>query len=81
MRGSEFENRVRHAAKPKTPTESPAPKSSSGPDADVLRAALADAVTSPAPSPSRKRQRIVYGDRCVQWTVPRMPCAVRQDWS
>lgn len=67
MRGSEFENRVRHAAKPKSPTESPAPRLSNGPDADALRAALSDAVASPvpAPSPSRKRQRIVYGDRCV----------------
>ncbi|KAH0612985.1 uncharacterized protein H6S33_009365 [Morchella sextelata] len=67
MRGSEFENRVRHAAKPKSPTESPAPRLSNGPDADALRAALSDAVASPvpAPSPSRKRQRIVYGDRFI----------------
>ncbi|CUS09246.1 unnamed protein product [Tuber aestivum] len=65
--GSEFENRVRHSTSkpPKTPTESPASKQTVGPDADALRAALSDAVATPAPSPSRKRQRVIYGDRFI----------------
>jgi hypothetical protein len=72
MRGTEFENKMRHAAatsKPKTPGGSPVARHTNGPDARDLRAALEDAVATPTPSPSRKRQRVVYGDRCVGcWT-------------
>jgi hypothetical protein len=67
MRGTEFENRVRHATnKPKTPIGSPTAKQSNGPDADALRAALEDSVATPTPSPSRKRQKFEYRDRCVR---------------
>jgi hypothetical protein len=65
---NEFENRVRHTtatAKPKTPNGSPQAKHSNGPDAADLRAALEDAVVTPTASPSRKRQKVIYGDRCV----------------
>ncbi|KAA8907525.1 quinon protein alcohol dehydrogenase-like superfamily [Sphaerosporella brunnea] len=72
MRGTEnreFENRVRHAttaAKPKTPPAgSPVTRQNNGPDPTDLRAALEDAVATPTPSPSRKRQKIVYQDRFI----------------
>ncbi|KAI5793147.1 WD40-repeat-containing domain protein [Geopyxis carbonaria] len=65
MRGTEFENRVRHTTtKPKTPIGSPPAKSANGPDPNALKQALEDAVVAtPTPSPSRKRQR--YNDRFI----------------
>ncbi|KAI5820294.1 WD40-repeat-containing domain protein [Pyronema omphalodes] len=64
----EFENRGRQGstAKPKTPPAAlPVPRQASGPDPHDLRAALEEAVVTTAPSPSRKRQRIVYQDRFI----------------
>src|SRR5690606_34844421 len=43
---------------------SPRAKNSSGIDGELLRAALDDVVSTPAPSPSRKRPRL-YNDRFV----------------
>lgn len=91
MKGAEnrefekFENRVRHTtttAKPKTPVGSPVARHTNGPDPHDLRAALEDVAATPTPSPSRKRQRIVYQDRyvCEVSEGPPCVCDARAGW-